>query len=72
MTDLKIAKQAGATGGAGETVEQTTTFLRKDGVYAVPSTVAGVQVLNGGTDTAGSAPVIQTWPPIFSSASELR
>ena len=67
MTDLKIAKQAGATGGAGETVEQTTTFLRKDGVYAVPSTVAGVQVLNGGTDTAGSAPVIAS--PGFASGT---
>lgn len=60
MTDLKIAKQTGATGGVAETADQTQSFLRKDGVYIAPSTVNGVQTLNGGTDTASSAPVISS------------
>lgn len=66
-SDLKISKQAGATGGAGETADQTTTFLRKDGVYTQPSQVNGVQTLNGGTSTAGSAPVISS--PGFASGT---
>jgi hypothetical protein len=67
MTDLKIAKQTGATGGAGETADQTTTFLRKDGVYTTPSTAGGVFSLNGGSNTANSAPVISS--PGFASGT---
>jgi hypothetical protein len=58
MSDYKISKQQGATGGAGESVDQTTTFQRKDGTYQTPGTVNGVQTLNGGTTTASSAPVL--------------
>jgi hypothetical protein len=67
MTDLKIAKQTGATGGAGETVDQTTAFQRKDGVYTTPSTAGGVFSLNAGSNTANSAPVISS--PGFSSGA---
>lgn len=67
MTDLKIAKQTGATGGAGETADQTTAYLRKDGVYNTPSTSNQVQVLNAGTNTASSAPVISS--PGFASGT---
>lgn len=67
MTDLKIAKEAGATGGAGETVDQSTTFLRKDGVYTTPSVAGGVFDLNGGSNTSGSAPVIAS--PGFASGT---
>jgi hypothetical protein len=66
MADTKISRAAGATGGPAETVDETTEFLRKDGVYAVPSTVDGVQTLNGGTDTAASAPVLT---PAFASGT---
>lgn len=71
MTDLKIAKQAGATGGAGETADQTTTFLRKDGVYQTPNTANGVQNLNAGSNTSGSAPVIASPGFAVGTASQL-
>lgn len=71
MTDLKISKQAGATGGTAETAEQTTTFLRKDGVYQAPSTVNNVQTLNAGTNTAPSAPVISSPGFVSGTASQL-
>jgi hypothetical protein len=58
MTDLKIGRDTGQSGGTAETADLTTQFLRKDGVYAVPSVVSAVQVLNAGTDTAPSAPVL--------------
>lgn len=70
-TDLKISKQQGATGGAGESVGDTTTFLRKDGTYQTPSTVNGVQTLNGGTSTAASVPVISSPGFVSGTASQL-
>jgi hypothetical protein len=71
VTDLKISKQQGATGGAGESVGDTTTFYRKDGTYQTPNVVNGPLTLNGGTNTSASAPVISS--PGFSSgvASQL-
>jgi hypothetical protein len=36
MVDLKISKDAGMTGGAAESADQVTQFMRKDGLYAVP------------------------------------
>lgn len=69
MTDLKIAKQAGATGGAGETADQTTSFLRKDGVYANPFSTP-LALLNG-TDTAASVPVIPSPGFVSGTASQL-
>jgi hypothetical protein len=66
MTDLKIGKITGRSGGAAETADETTTFLRKDGVYANPGVVNGVQTLNDGTNTAPSAPVIT---PTFASGT---
>lgn len=71
MSDLKISKDAGATGGAAETADLTTQFLRKDGVYAVPSVVNDVQTLNGGTDTAPSAAVIASPGFAVGTASQL-
>lgn len=71
MADLKISKQAGTTGGAGESAEQTTTFLRKDGVYQAPSTANQVQNLNAGSSTAGSAPVISSPGFVSGTASQL-
>lgn len=71
MSDLKISKDAGRTGGTAETADETTQFLRKDGVYAVPSVVNGVQTLNGGTDTAPSAPVISSPGFVSGTASQL-
>jgi hypothetical protein len=67
--DLKISKPAGATGGAGETADQTTSYLRKDGVYANPFSVPAP--LLAGTNTAASVPVISS--PGFASgvASQL-
>jgi hypothetical protein len=70
-SDLKISKQQGATGGAGESVGDTTTFYRKDGTYQTPSTVNGVQTLNGGTSTAPSAPVISSPGFVSGTASQL-
>jgi hypothetical protein len=70
-TDLKISKQAGATGGAGETVGETTTFLRKDGVYTTPSTAGGVFALNAGSNTSGSVPVISSPGFVSGTASQL-
>lgn len=71
MTDLKISKAAGQTGGPAETADQTQTFWRKDGTWQAPSVVNQVQTLNNGTNTAPSAPVISS--PGFSSgvASQL-
>ena len=66
MTDLKISEHGGAT-GATLSADQTQSFLRKDGTYQVPSQVNGVQTLNGGTSTAGSAPVISS--PGFASGT---
>jgi hypothetical protein len=63
-SDLKISKAAGATGGAGETTEQSTTFLRKDGVYINPFSVPAP--LLAGTSTAASAPVLT---PTFASGT---
>jgi hypothetical protein len=71
VTDLKIAKQTGATGGAGESVGDSTTFLRKDGVYTTPSTAGGVFALNAGSNTAGSAPVISSPGFVSGTASQL-
>lgn len=65
MTDLKIAKQAGATGGAGETVDQSTSYLRKDGAYVNPFSVPAP--LLAGTNTAASVPVISS--PGFASGT---
>jgi hypothetical protein len=58
VSDAKISQQQGATGGVGESVDQTTTFQRKDGTYQTPNVVNGVQILNGGTNTASSPPVL--------------
>jgi hypothetical protein len=66
VTDLKISKQQGATGGAGESVDQTTTFYRKDGTYQTPGVADGVFDLNAGSNTAGSAPVLT---PTFASGT---
>jgi hypothetical protein len=66
-SDLKISKQQGATGGAGESVGDTTTFYRKDGTYQTPNVVNGVQTLNGGTNTSPSVPVISS--PGFASGT---
>jgi hypothetical protein len=70
-SDLKISKVAGETGGTAESVDQTTQFLRKDGVYAQPSRCDGVFAFNGGTDTAGSAPVISSPGFVSGTASQL-
>lgn len=71
MTDSKISKQQGPTGGVAESVGDTTTFYRKDGTYQSPSVVNGVQTLNGGTDTAPSAPVISSPGFAVGTASQL-
>jgi len=71
VSDLKISKQQGATGGAGESVDQTTTFQRKDGTYQTPSAADGVFNLNGGSNTANSAPVISSPGFAVGTASQL-
>jgi hypothetical protein len=71
VSDLKISKQQGATGGAGESVDQTTTFQRKDGTYQTPNVVNGVQTLNGGTNTSPSVPVISSPGFAVGTASQL-
>ena len=68
-SDLKIAKQTGATGGAGETADQTTSYQRKDGVYANPFSVPAP--LLAGTNTAASAPVISSPGFVSGTASQL-
>lgn len=67
MADLKISVEGGETGGAAESADDTTQFLRKDGVYAVPSVAESVFDLNAGSNTAGSAPVIAS--PGFASGT---
>jgi hypothetical protein len=71
VSDAKISQQQGATGGVGESVDQTTTFQRKDGTYQTPSVVDGVQTLKGGTNTASSAPVISSPGFAIGTASQL-
>jgi hypothetical protein len=66
MADTKISASAGETGGAAETADLTSTFLRKDGLYTAPFSavpavlpptpagqVAGYSALGGDVTTAG-------------------
>jgi hypothetical protein len=71
MTDLKISKEGGQTGGAAESTADTSTFLRKDGVYAQPLRADGVVALNAGTDSAGSAPILTALGAATTVATQL-
>jgi len=71
MTDLKISKAAGMTGGPAETTDQTTTFQRRDGIYAQPSRADSTYAFNAGTTSAGSAPVLTALGAATTVATQL-
>jgi hypothetical protein len=67
--DLKISAAAGQTGGAGETADQVSEYLRKDGQYVSPFAVTAP--LGAGSSTAASAPVIASIGAVNGTARQL-
>lgn len=71
MADTKISVHGGETGGAAESTDDTTQFLRRDGLYAQPRRSDGLYAFNAGTDTAGSAPVLTALGAVSGTALQL-